>query len=154
MKVLVCGGRNVGRTNPNTTLGHSGAEVTRATSERNFVSQYLTKIHSATPITQVIGGDEGGAERIGLNWAATNNIQTDVWARQKTTAGTVTKALDMLRKKNTSSRETMAQRNSRMLSGSKPDLVVSFGGGDSSSELVKQAKQKGIEVIEVPLPKF
>lgn len=135
MKVLICGGRNVGRTNPNATHLDAAAEITRATKERNFVSEYLSKLHNEKTITEVNGGNEGGAERLGTHWATVNSVQSVVWRRLN-------------------SKESVLTRNSRMLSGSKPDLVIAFGGGESTSLLLKEARDKGFQVIEVEIPDF
>lgn len=40
-------------------------------------------------------------------------------------------------------------RNKRMLTEGKPDLVIAFPGGRGTENMVKQARQQGIEVIEV-----
>jgi hypothetical protein len=135
MKVLVCGGRNVGKTNPNATHMDAPAEISRATKERNFVSEYLLKIHNEKPITEVIGGEEGGAERLGLHWAAVNKVNSIVWKRLNT-------------------KETTIARNSRMLNAGKPDLVIAFGSGQSTSVLVKEAKEKGVQTLQVQIPEF
>ena len=135
MKVLVCGGRNVGRTNPNAAHRDAATEITRATKERNFVSDYLTKFHAEKSITEVNGGDEGGAERLGLHWAAVNKVPPVIWRRLN-------------------SKETTNARNLRMLTGSNPDLVIAFGSGESTSLLVKNAKEKHIQVLEVSIPEF
>lgn len=151
MKIIVCGGRNVGRTSPNAAHFHAAAEISRATDERNFVIQHLSKMHAETPITMVIAGDEGGAERIGLNWAVRNGIPVDVWTRKKSET-VLSKSLGLLRETRSSRRETMTERNSRMLAGSKPDLVIAFGGGESTRELLEQAKRLSIPVLEVLPP--
>lgn len=135
MKILVCGGRNVGKTNPNATHMDAASEIQRATKERNFVSEYLSKFHGEKPITEVIGGDEGGAERLGLHWATVNKVNSIVWKRLNT-------------------KETTIARNSRMLNAGKPDLVIAFGSGQSTSILVKEAKEKGVQTLEVQIPAF
>lgn len=152
MKILVCGGRNVGRTRP---IAHrdSPAEIARATKERSFVTEYLTKLHSETPITAVVGGNEGGAERLGVRWAEMNSIPVDVWERRKDSGKRMlAKTLGLFTRQSASVYETMEERNARMLAGSKPDLVVAFGGGDSTVELTEAARREGIRIIEVQIP--
>ena len=39
-------------------------------------------------------------------------------------------------------------RNKAMLEEGKPDLVIAFSGGRGTANMVKQAKAKGVEVIE------
>ncbi len=135
MKVLVCGNRNVGRTNPNATHLNAKAEIQRATNERTFVFDYLSSIHKEKSFTEVIGGDEGGAERLGLHWATVNKIPQKLWNR-------------------TSKKESIIDRNKRMLAGSKPDLIIAFGSGVSTEILTGAAKEKGIQVVEVAMPDF
>ena len=43
------------------------------------------------------------------------------------------------------------KRNKRMLEW-KPDLVVAFPGGKGTANMVQQARQAGVEVIEVAIP--
>jgi hypothetical protein len=40
-------------------------------------------------------------------------------------------------------------RNRRMLVEGKPNLVIAFPGGRGTADMVKQAKEHGIEVIEI-----
>lgn len=40
-------------------------------------------------------------------------------------------------------------RNQLMLDDGKPDLVVAFPGGKGTADMVKRAKQAGVEVMEV-----
>jgi hypothetical protein len=135
VKVLVCGNRNVGRTNPNATHLNAKAEIQRATNERTFVFDYLSTIHKEKSFTEVIGGDEGGAERLGLHWATVNKVSQKVWTRS-------------------SKKESVIDRNNRMLAGSIPDLVIAFGSGESTTILIGAAKEKGIQVLEVAIPDF
>ncbi len=135
MKVLVCGGRNVGRTSPNASHQNAKAEIQRATNERTFVFDYLSTIHKEKSFTEVIGGDEGGAERLGMHWAVVNKVPQKLYSR-------------------TSKRETIIGRNKRMLTGSNPDLIIAFGSGVSTEILIGAAKEKGVQVIEVAIPDF
>ncbi len=41
-------------------------------------------------------------------------------------------------------------RNKRMLDEGKPDRVIAFPGGKGTANMVRQAKARGIEVLEVP----
>jgi hypothetical protein len=133
VKIIVCGGRNIGRTNPNATFLDAPQEILRATRERSFINDYLTRLHNEIQITEVNGGDEGGAERIGLHWALVNKIQWVVWKRKN-------------------SKETMLSRNIRMINDSKANLVIAFGGGESTYALLNEAKTRSIEVLEIRLP--
>jgi hypothetical protein len=133
VKVLVCGGRNIGRTSPNASHQNAKTEIQRATHERTFVFDYLSTLHKEKSFTEIIGGDEGGAERLGMHWAVVNKVPQRLYAR-------------------TSKRETIIGRNKRMLAGSNPDLIIAFGSGVSTEILIGDAKEKGIQVIEVAIP--
>jgi hypothetical protein len=41
-----------------------------------------------------------------------------------------------------------------MLNAGKPDLVIAFGSGQSTSVLVKEAKEKGVQTLQVQIPEF
>lgn len=146
MKVLISGGRNVGRPS-------EGADVARATQERKFVSDFLTNFHKAKPVSLVIAGNEGGAERLGLHWAALNKIPASVWERRTVTKEKmVANVLGKLAGKRGSSSETTIKRNLRMLAGSQPDLIIAFGCGETTTALLEEAKKRGVEILEVKLP--
>lgn len=40
-------------------------------------------------------------------------------------------------------------RNQRMIDEGKPDLVIAFPGGRGTADMVRRAKEAGIEVVEV-----
>lgn len=50
------------------------------------------------------------------------------------------------------SKETMLERNRRMLNENTPDVVLAFGTGTSTEALVNDARARGIEIIEVDFP--
>jgi hypothetical protein len=155
LKILVCGGSYVGRAAPDGGGDITAKDMARATYERQFVSDYLDKMHAETPITQIIGGKEGGAERIGLHWARVNEIPISEWNRRKFPKLSLLSPINLLGKKARSSRhtlETREARNARMLAGSKPDLVLAFSGGPTTKILIDDARNRGFRVIEVDIP--
>ncbi len=59
MRVLVCGGRNVGRVSRNVSR-HATADihggVKQATQERQFVADRMNELHAEKKFTEIIGG--------------------------------------------------------------------------------------------------
>ncbi len=50
---------------------------------------------------------------------------------------------------NTHGRAAGPIRNKRMLDEGKPDLVVAFPGGRGTANMVRQARKRGVRVVEV-----
>ena len=93
----------------------------------------LDTLHKANPIDVIIEGDARGADRMAGYWARKNRI-TNLkfpadWERYGKAAGFI--------------------RNRQMLEEAKPDLVVAFPGGNGTANMVKIAKDAGVDVIEV-----
>jgi len=157
VKLLVCGGRLVGQVAPDLGGDAAAREMARASFERKFVTNYLAKMHEETPITLVIGGSEGGAERLGVNWAGANKVAVMTWQRLKFPKSGLLSSIKLLGGKASSSNytlETMEARNARMLAGCAPDLVLAFGGGASTQILLQDAREKGLHVVEIAIPPF
>jgi hypothetical protein len=132
---LVCGGRNIGRATQSSASGAASA-ITIATAQRNFVAATLTRLHLEAPFSKIIGGEEGGAERLGIHWAATNKIATHIFGRS-----------------NSGFRgEDIFQRNSRMLREGKPDIVIAFGEGQSTNKLLEEAAAAGVATLKFDVP--
>jgi len=138
--------------------GKAAAEsMNRATAERKFILEYLSTLHNENPITLLVVGEEGGVGSIGLNWARVNKVQALPWRRLKFPKSTLLNSLKSIRKKERSAdyvMETVEARNARMLAGSNPELVLAFGGGETTKILVQAAKEKGLNVIEIEMPSF
>lgn len=132
MRVIVCGGRNVGRTSPARHFDAEG-EIRRASTERKFVFDKLSEIHAEKKFSEVIAGNEGGAERLGASWAAKHGVGSRIFARR-------------MRK------ETIIERNSRMLKETSADLLVAFGSGQSTKLFLDEAKKSGIPTLEFDVP--
>ncbi len=157
MQVLVCGSRTVGQVSPGLTGPAAAKDLSRASFERKFVTGYLSRLHEKTPITLLIGGEEGGAGSVGLNWARANNIETMGWRRLKFPKSALLASLTSFGKKKRSSdyvMETFEARNARMLEGCQPELILAFGGGESTRLMLELAREKGVRVIEIEIPEF
>ena len=155
--MLVCGGSAVGQVCLSLTGSAVAKDLSRASFERKFVTGYLSRLHEKTPITLVIAGEEGGAGSIGLNWASANNVEAMAWRRLMFPKSTLLFSLTSLANKQRSSNhvmETFEARNARMLEGCKPDLVIAFGGGESTRLMLDLARGKGAKVVQVEIPEF
>lgn len=131
--------------------------MNRASAERKFLIDYLSNLHNETPITLLVLGEEGGVGSIGLNWARVNKVSAMPWRRLKFPKSTLLNSLTSFRKKERLAdftMETIEARNIRMLAGSQPDLVLAFGGGETTKLLVRAAKERGLKVVEVEMPSF
>ncbi len=95
----------------------------------------MAELHAEKKFSEVIGGDDGGAERLCTNWAKVNGIPLTIFERKDR-------------------RENTIDRNLRMLKASSPELIIAFGGGESTFALLSEAKKRGIPVIEIQMPIF
>lgn len=94
----------------------------------------LDGIHAETPISEIISGASKGADRIGEYWARLNKIRLlrfpADWKRYgNRAAGPI--------------------RNRQMLDEGKPDLVVAFPGGKGTRNMVRQAFDAGVKILEI-----
>lgn len=125
MRILVCGGREYGFDDP---VGKS-----------NFVRMMLLKVlhwgrGQELPMdVTIIHGDATGADTLGglaaqwFGWKC--EVYPADWEKHGKAAGPI--------------------RNKQMLDEGKPDLVVAFPGGKGTANMVKQAREAGVEVYEV-----
>lgn len=78
----------------------------------------------------VISGHARGADYMGEMWADENGIDVQVfpakWQLHGKSAGPI--------------------RNQQMLDEGKPDLVIAFPGGNGTQDMIKRARQAGVEV--------
>ncbi len=146
MRVLICGARNLGRANafPSGVRQDAVAAIERSTRERAFVCEKLDLLHATFAFHVVICGREGGAERLGRQWAEVRNIPVTTFDR-------ITGRFRS---------ENLEARNLRMLTDGKPDLCVAFGQGELTPRMLRHAKERGIEMmlfepqaaLRVPVP--
>lgn len=102
-------------------------------SDQDAVNRALNGLHLTYGISMVITGGARGADKIAKKWAeAYNVLNKEVraeWDKYRDAAGPI--------------------RNRRMLEENSPDLVVAFPGGPGTANMVKQARQRGVRVMEV-----
>ena len=100
--------------------------------DRDTVRKTLDRVHAEHHIRLLVHGCATGADTLAAIWAMERGIQPAgcpaLWDFYGKVAGPV--------------------RNTAMLL-IKPHLVVAFPGGSGTANMVGQAKQAGIEVIEV-----
>lgn len=93
----------------------------------------LTKLDIERVFTSVITGGARGADDLGRMWAHRRAIPVTEypanWTKHGKAAGPI--------------------RNQLMLDEAKPDLVVAFPGGAGTADMVRRARQAGVEVVEV-----
>lgn len=98
------------------------------------IKSWLDGIHSDFGIKLVIEGGATGADEHAREWAFRNRIKVVTyvadWERYGRAAG--------------------PKRNRRMLLESAPDLVIAFPGDDGTADMVKRAKSKGVDLVQVP----
>jgi hypothetical protein len=133
MRAIVCGGRNIGRTNFDAIHLDASAEIKRASEERSFVANKMAALHAENQFHLLTGGNEGGAERLALLWGSNNGVPLLIVHRR-------------------SEGETVIERNLRMLRESAPELVIAFGGAESTKALIDAAMAAGIRVLRFELP--
>lgn len=157
MRVIVCGGRGIGQVDPCLTRKSSSLELTRASAERKFIMDYLSRLHSETPLTLLITAEEGVIASICMNWAAMNKVATMPWRRLKFPKSSINNFITSLVKKKQPTdyvMESFEARNARMIADSHAEMVLAFGGGNTTRLLVKAAIEKGFDVVEVEIPHF
>lgn len=157
MRLIVCGGRAIGQVAPDLSGKAAARDTTRASAERKFVLEQLSRLHEETPITLLIAGEEGGTGSVSLNWARVNKVPSMPWRRLKFPKSTLLNTLTALRTKERASDyilETFEDRNARMLAGSSAEMLLAFGGGQTTQLLVEAARDKGLKIMEIEIPDF
>lgn len=91
-------------------------------------------IHTETPISLIIHGGATGADTLANYWARAMGIQVKEYRADWILYG---------------NRRAGPIRNRQMLNEGKPDLVVAFPGGKGTADMVKQAKNANVKVMEV-----
>lgn len=96
------------------------------------VKAHLDALHDMEPITEIIHGGASGADTLAGLWATQNNVKLNIfpaeWEKHGRAAGPI--------------------RNTIMLEVGKPELVLAFRGGRGTANMVKQAEDAGVEVME------
>ncbi len=97
------------------------------------VSHVLTAAYAQYGITLLIEGGAPGADRMARVWAQRKGVHVAtvdaLWHSYRKRAGPL--------------------RNAAMLQ-LKPDMVIAFPGHEGTADMMKQAREAGVPVIEVP----
>lgn len=100
-------------------------------SDTEAAYRFLTREHKRRGFDVVIEGDARGADRIAGFWARKNGVDNlkfrADWKGHGRAAGPI--------------------RNQKMLTDGKPDLVIAFPGGRGTEDMIRRAKEAGIEVV-------
>jgi len=100
--------------------------------DRELLFDALDRLHAAHGISVLIHGDANGADRLSGEWATARGIRVEAhpadWKKHGRAAGPI--------------------RNQKMLE-EKPELVIAFPGGRGTADMVRKAKQAGLEVVMV-----
>ena len=105
----------------------------RTFSDKDFLWAVLDQMHSGSnPISAVLHGAAHGADELAAQWADARGIyqqgyEAD-WSTKTKWAGPL--------------------RNRLMLSYGFPDLVIAFPGGKGTADMVRQARKRGVEVMQ------
>lgn len=101
-------------------------------SDRETVFSRLDSIHAKRNITLLIEGGATGADSLARAWGRSRGVHVATIHALWETSG----------------RGAGPQRNAAMLSLS-PDGVLTFPGGRGTANMVQQAKDAGVKVVEV-----
>lgn len=107
----------------------------RDVTDTHGVYKALDRLYREFGFDVVIEGDARGVDRIAGYWAVKKRLTVlrfaADWEQHGSAAGPI--------------------RNKRMLDEGRPDLVIAFPGGRGTANMVKQARDAGVEVLEVDL---
>ena len=102
-------------------------------SDHKLMIKTLLDIHEETPITCIIHGAASGADTLARNFAHFMAIPVESypadWDKYKKAAGPI--------------------RNTKMLKEGKPEIVIAFPGGRGTADMIKQARESYVPVMEI-----
>lgn len=126
ISIIVCGGRNY--------------------ADEGRVFQVLDVLHAERRICHVHAGGAKGADSLAIRWC---NAQP-MMLPDGTLSGNVPGYSIHYAEWRKEGRAAGPRRNARMLCASPaPTLVVAFPGGPGTSDMARQARKAGVEVMEV-----
>lgn len=96
------------------------------------VSDTLRNLHDRTPIDIIIHGCASGADTLAARWAFLAGIREYTFDADWETHG----------------RAAGPIRNQRMLDDGRPDLVLAFPGGKGTADMMRRARERGVEVVQ------
>lgn len=127
-RILVCGGRLFGALRTK-----EGAHRPEAIKEIALFDQAMFRAIKVWGIKELCQGGALGADRLALFWAIAEGIPVMTYpARWKALGG-----------------RAGPERNARMLTEWKPDIVLAFPGGKGTADMVKRARAAGVETYLV-----
>lgn len=132
MRILICGGRDF---NDWDSFG-----LPLLTALRYHMYEYAGW-SGTTPLPLqdfvIISGGAPGADTLAIQWANYNNVPFEVypalWNVHGKSAGFI--------------------RNQQMIDEGKPDLVISFPGGNGTKDMITRAMKHNIKVIKIDVNK-
>ena len=100
--------------------------------DKDALFKYMDTLHNERKISLVINGGASGADTLAAIWASWTGIKTRTYFAKWRTEG----------------RAAGFIRNRRMLDEGKPNLVVAFPGGQGTRNMIRLAREYGIEVLQ------
>lgn len=100
--------------------------------DRYYASRILNEVHRVYGIQAIAHGGANGADTLAKQWAASNRIPCYEYLANWRTYG----------------KRAGPLRNQNMLREFQPDVVLAFPGGRGTADMVRQAKQAHVLVIE------
>lgn len=105
----------------------------RAFNDNLMIDRVLLELHTFKKhFTELIHGGAAGVDRLAGLWAKRHGVPVHVYEADWNSFG----------------RGAGPIRNQRMLDDGKPDLVVAFPGGRGTADMVRRAREAGVEVID------
>lgn len=101
--------------------------------DHQAIKRALDTLRTDRGVDCIITGCADGADRWARNWARLSETDLMMFAAKWSTEG----------------RKAGPNRNARMLSVGRPDLVIAFPGGRGTADMVKRARAAGVEVREI-----
>ncbi len=106
----------------------------RTFSDRELLFEALDRLHLTHGFTSVLHGGASGVDALAGEWAKERGIHVTAchadWKKHGRAAGPI--------------------RNQAMLE-KQPKLVVAFPGGKGTADMVRRAREAGIEVVDVTM---
>lgn len=105
----------------------------REYADREKLAAVLADLRRARGATVLIAGGARGADTLAEEWAKAQGLPCTVYMADWEGLG----------------RKAGPIRNQRMLDEGKPDLVIAFPGGRGTADMIRRAREAGVETIEV-----
>lgn len=126
---IVCGGRSYGEERDAANKPKPGWDR-----DRRRVYAVLDRAVSVFGIEFIVQGGARGADRFARQWAADRGFPCGTFYARWDTLGLAAGPL----------------RNDEMLAASKPAYVIAFPGGAGTADMMRKAREAGVNVYEIP----